>query len=632
MSNRVGSETAAASEQFDVIVVGSGAAGLSAAVVAARHRLRVLVLEKADVVGGTTARSGGWLWVPCNALEQQAGMPDSVDEARTYLRHETGEHFDARRVDAYLEHGPEMVDWFTANTALQFELGPTFADYHCDAPGGKPGGRSIVAAPFDGRELGEHIRHLGRPLPELTLLGLMIGSGEELWHFFNATRSPRSMWHVMKLCARYARDRLFHRRAMRLTNGNALAGRLFRSAIDAGVQFRLGSQVTGLVHDDNAGLSSVRGVTVRSGSGEVVLSASRGVILAAGGFPHDIARRAELFGHAPTGHEHVSPAPESNTGDGLRLGESVGARVTSELPHAAAWVPVSRVPRADGSVGVFPHFVDRSKPGVIAVNRHGERFVNEADSYHDFIQGLVASYKNQSSAADSNTDNPAGEQSEICAWFVADHRTVRRYGLGFAKASPLPVGPYVRSGYLLRANTLAGLAQQAGFDANRFEQTVARFNEGAANGTDSQFGRGTTAYNRSLGDPSHQPNPCVAPIVTGPFYAVKVVPGDLGTFAGLQTDQHARVLDAQTGAPIQGLYACGNDAGSIMGGNYPGGGITLGPAVTFGYIAARHLAGAGQGNAPGGQSGRSADQAAADRAGAAALVSAFEMRRSDVSG
>lgn len=612
-------------DQFDVIVVGSGAAGLAAAVVAARHKLKVLVVEKADVVGGTTARSGGWLWVPCNRLEKQAGMPDSKTEARTYLKGETGSFFDGRRVDAYLDQGPEMVDWFMDNTALDFELGPTFADYHCNEAGGKPGGRSIVAAPFDGRSLGEHVRQLGRPLPELTLLGLMIGSGEELWHFFNATRSPRSMWHVIKLCARYSRDRLLHGRGMRLTNGNALAGRLFRSALDAGVQFRLGTTVSGLVRATASPAdfpAPVQGVLVAGIDGDRTVFARQGVVLAAGGFPHDIKRRAQLFPHAPTGHEHVSPAPETNTGDGLRLGESVGARVTAELPNAAAWVPVSRVPRRDGSVGVFPHFVDRSKPGVIAVNRLGRRFVNEADSYHDFIQALVASTRDESGTGTVHTD-------ECAAWFIADHKTVRRYGLGFAKGSPLPVGPYVRSGYLLRAATLAGLARQAGFDEENFVATVAAYNVTAGQGEDPQFGRGTTAYNRSLGDPTHQPNPCVAPIVRGPFYAVKVVPGDLGTFAGLQTDQHSRVIEEQSGSPIPGLYACGNDAGSIMGGNYPGGGITLGPALTFAWIAARHIVGVGEQSDRAMQDGRSANQVAADRAGAAALMSAFEMRRGD---
>jgi succinate dehydrogenase/fumarate reductase flavoprotein subunit len=257
-------------------------------------------------------------------------------------------------------------------------------------------------------------------------------------------------------------------------------------------------------------------------------------------------------------------------------------RAHVELPNAAAWVPVSHVPRKDGSTGVFPHFVDRSKPGVIAVNRHGERFVNEADSYHDFIQALRASY------------NAKGDKGEVCAWFIADHRTIRRYGLGYAKAAPLPLGPELRSGYLKRGRTPEDLARAAGFDPEAFARTVAAFNGPAARGEDPEFGRGSTSYNRSLGDPAHKPNPCVAPVAQGPFYAVKVVVGDLGTFAGLRTDAEARVLSGGDGPPIPGLYAAGNDAASIMGGAYPGGGITLGPAMTFGYIAAYNMAANGR--------------------------------------
>jgi succinate dehydrogenase/fumarate reductase flavoprotein subunit len=239
-------------------------------------------------------------------------------------------------------------------------------------------------------------------------------------------------------------------------------------------------------------------------------------------------------------------------------------------------VPISLVPWPDGSTGTFPHFVDRAKPGVIAVTADGARFVNEADSYHDFIQAMVS----------------ATEGREHAAWLVCDHAALRRYGLGFAKPFPLPLGPHLRSGYLLRGRTPAELAAAAGIDPAALERTVEAFNEPARRGEDPAFGRGSTAYNRSLGDPLVAPNPCVAPLERAPFYAVKVVPGDLGTFAGLRGDAHARVLDGE-GRPIPGLYAAGNDLASVMGGNYPGGGITLGPAMTFGYIAARHMAGHG---------------------------------------
>ncbi len=554
----------------DVLVVGTGAGGLSAAVSSAALGLDVLLVEKEAQFGGTTARSGGWLWIPNSPVAQREGVKDSRDAARRYLQHETGNHFDAARVDAFLDRGPEMVAFMERETAVRFVLGPTFADYHPLAPGGTDGGRSICAAPFDARELGVEKDRLRPPLAEITFLGMMIGTGKELQHFFNVTRSVRSAGVVAGLLGRFGRDLVQHGRAMRLTNGNALVGRLAKSAFDRHIPLWTEAPVTELVMERGR----CTGAIVQCRGAAVHVVARRGVVLAAGGFPNDVARRRAMFRHAPTGAEHWSPAPPGNTGDGLRLGEAVGAAVEDRYPNAAAWVPVSLVPRADGTKGPFPHFVDRSKPGVIAVTRDGRRFVNEADSYHDFVQAMVA----------------ATQETEHCAWFVCDHAAIRRYGLGFAKPFPLPLRPYIRSGYLVRGRTLAELARAAGIDAAGLERTVAAYNGPAARGEDPAFGRGTTAYNRSLGDPAVQPNPCVAPLSKGPFYAVKVVPGDLGTFAGLRGDADARVLDG-SGRPIPGLYAAGNDLASIMGGNYPGGGITLGPAMTFGYIAAQHLAG-----------------------------------------
>lgn len=585
---------AANTHECDVLVVGTGAGGLSAAVTARKLGLDVLLVEKDAVFGGTTARSGGWLWIPCSPPARREGVADSIEAARTYLRHEAGNHFDADRVDAFLRHGPAMVDFFERETAVRFVLGPAFADYHPDAPGGTPGGRSICAAPFDARGLGAEKERLRPPLREITFLGMMIGTGKELVHFFNATRSLRSAAVVAGLLARHGRDVALHGRAMRLTNGNALVGRLAQSAFDLGIPLWTSAPARELVVEGGA----VRGALVEREGRAVQVRARRGVVLAAGGFPNDAARRRAMFRHAPTGAEHWSPAPAANTGDGLRLGEAAGAAVEDRFPNAAAWVPVSLVPRPDGTFGTFPHFVDRAKPGVIAVTAAGTRFTNEADSYHDFIQAMVA----------------ATEGREHAAWLLCDHATLRRYGLGFAKPFPLPLAPHLRSGYLLRGRSWAELAAKAGIDAAALERTVAAFNEPAKRGEDPAFRRGSTSYNRSLGDPLVTPNPCVAPLERPPFYAVKVVPGDLGTFAGLRGDAQAQVLD-RDGAPIPGLYAAGNDLASVMGGNYPGGGITLGPAMTFGWIAAHHLAGvapSGEGTAPGGStSPRRAEHAAA---------------------
>jgi succinate dehydrogenase/fumarate reductase flavoprotein subunit len=554
----------------DALVVGSGAAGLSAAVTAGHRGLKVLIVEKEQHFGGTTARSGGWLWIPGTSLARSWGIVESPDQARTYLRHEAGNSFDAARVDAFLTAGPEAVDFFTSQTAVRFDMPLTFPDYHAEAPGGAQGGRSMVTRPFDGHELGPHLKDLGSPLPELTVFGMMLGSGKEIIHFMRATKSLASALYVAKRLSKHCVDVMRHGRGMNLTNGNALAGRLARSAFDLKIPLWLSSPVRELIVEDGA----VRGAMVERDGRPVCVNARRGVILACGGFPHDVARRKAMFPHAPDGNEHFSPGPVGNTGDGLRLAEAAGGRVEDSLPNAAAWVPVSITTRKDGSKGVMPHFIDRAKPGVIAVTRDGVRFANEGNSYHDFVQEMMKAAK-------------PGE--EISAFLICDHRALRKYGLGCVPPFPMPIGHHISTGYLKRGATLAELAAQAGIDPRRFEATVAEFNGAAAEGRDPAFGKGSRAYNRYQGDALHGPNPCVAPIKDGPFYAIKMVIGDLGTYAGIRTDAHARALDAD-GRPIAGLYAAGNDMASIMGGNYPGAGITLGPALTFGYIAGKHIA------------------------------------------
>jgi succinate dehydrogenase/fumarate reductase flavoprotein subunit len=566
-------DNAAGTYECDVLVAGSGCAGMAAAITARHRGLDVLVVEKEPRFGGTTARSGGWLWIPGTSLARAYGIQESPDAARTYLRHEAGNNYDAARVDAFVTAGPEAVDFFTKETALRFDMPLVFPDYHAEAPGGAQGGRSMVTRPFDGRELGAHIKNLGAPLPELTVFGMMLGSGKEIIHFMRLTRSLTSAAYVAKRLSQHLMDVLRHGRGMTLTNGNALAGRLAKSALDLKIPLWLSSPVRELIVENGA----VRGAIVTHEGRDVRVHARRGVVLACGGFPHDVARRKAMFPHAPTGNEHFSPGPVGNTGDGLRLAEAAGGRIEDRLPNAAAWVPVSLTRRKDGSRGVMPHFIDRAKPGVIAVMRDGRRFANEGNSYHDFVQAMIKAAK-------------PGE--EIAAFLICDHRTLRKYGLGCVPPFPMPLRHHLHSGYLLRGATLEELAAKAGIDARGFAETVAQFNATAPDGRDPTFGKGTRAYNRYQGDALHGPNPCVAPIAQAPFYAIKMVIGDLGTYAGIVTDAHARALDGD-GRVIPGLYAAGNDMASIMGGNYPGAGITLGPALTFGYIAGRHLAEAG---------------------------------------
>lgn len=556
----------------DIVVIGSGASGLATAITAAHGGAHVVVLEKAGQFGGTTARSGGWLWVPGTDLAKKIGHSEQAHEAWNYIKDQAGKHFNPDRTRAFLSYGPEAIDFFTKHTSVSFDMPQTFPDYHAEVSGGRSGGRSMVTRPFDGRQLEQAIQHLAAPLPELTILGMMLASGDEIRHFTRALRSWVSLRYVSKRLSRHALDVLRYKRGMTLTNGNALAARLAKSALDLNIDIYLNCPVHRLIESNGR----VTGVEADTPSGRKMVVATKTVVLACGGFPHDPARRAALFTHVAKGQSHHSPSWEYNTGDGLTMAESLGAQVEQTMENAAAWTPVSLPARSDGKRGVMPHFIDRAKPGVIAVTRNGRRFVNESLSYHDFAIALMQACANQ---------------PEASAWLICDHRTLRRYGLGRVAPFPVPFGHHLRSKYLRKGATLADLARQIKLNPDVLNATVKRYNDHAQNGQDPDFHKGSTAYNRFQGDASHQPNPCIAPIEHGPFYAIQVFIGDIGTFAGLTTSVEGKVLK-HDGHPIPGLYAVGNDATSIMGGNYPGAGITLGPALTFGYVLGKHLTGA----------------------------------------
>lgn len=546
----------------DVLVIGSGAGGLATAITARKHGLSVIVIEKEPVYGGTTAFSGGVLWVPGNRHGRANNPSDTREAARAYMQAETGNWFDAAAVDAYLDAGPAMLDWFERETAVKFV--PTlYPDYHPTVAGGVDVGRSVLAAPFDTSVLGENLKRLRPPLSTITFMGMMFNSSNaDIKHFFNATKSLASFGYVLKRLVAHAGEVVRHGRGVQVTSGNALAARLAKSCFDVGVDIFTDTPALKLIREGDRVIGAETG-----GALPGRIRATKGVVLACGGYANDLARRAGIYAHLKAGGQHHSPVPEGNTGDGIRLGEEVGGAFDAEFPQPAAWMPVSRVP----GQGVFPHLLDRYKPGMIAVLSDGRRFTNESESYHDVGASMIAS-------------------GEATAWLICDRRAIRKYGLGHAKPAPMPLWPWTRTGYLASGRTLADLAHACGIDSNGLEKTVEEFNRGARQGRDEQFHRGETSFNRYLADPEHKPNPTVAPVEKGPFYAVKMEMGDLGTFDGLKTTVAGEVLDRQ-GSTIPGLFAVGNDRASIMGGNYPGAGITLGPAMTFGWITGRHLAG-----------------------------------------
>jgi succinate dehydrogenase/fumarate reductase flavoprotein subunit len=557
----------------DVVVVGAGAGGLSTAVTAAHHGQRVVVLERADVCGGATAWSGGWMWAPGNPLAHADGVHEDVEQFRTYLRAALGADYDAARVDAFLAAAPEMVRFFHEHTALTFVPGAKICDVYGDLPGAGTGHRSVAPTPVDGRTLGDDVLgKLRRQLYETSFLGMGVMAGPDLAAFLAASRgNPCGLLHATRRVGRHVYDLITRRRGMQLVNGTALVGRLLRSALDLGVDVRVSSPVSELLREDGR----VTGVVVDTPQGPLRITAARGVVLAAGGFPQDVARRRALFPRTPTGAEHWSLAPQTADGAGTTLGESAGGRLRTDVASPAAWCPVSLVPYRSGRTGVFPHIMDRAKPGSIGVLSTGRRFVNEANGYHDYVTAMIEAA-------------PAGEP--VQAWQIADARFVRQFPLGMAKPRPVPLFPYLRSGYLKKGRTLEELARACGIDPAGLAATVAAFNRHARRGEDPEFGRGSTPFNRYGGDPAGGPNPSLRPLSRGPFYAVRIVPGSFGTFAGLATDARARVLDAAD-APIPGLYAVGNDQASVLGGHYPAGGINIGPAMAFGYVAGRDLAG-----------------------------------------
>jgi len=559
------------SKSYDVVVIGAGAGGMTAAAVAAAEGLSVLLIEKTEFVGGTTAWSGGMVWIPVNDKMKAVGMDDTLADAAGYLASTVPETENADLRRTYLSRGPEAIAYLEAHTEVRLVPVERYPDYYPERPGAMPGGRVLEPLRFDGARLAANFARLRPPLPEFTLFGGMMVNRLDIPHLRNIGRSVRSTMRSARLIGAYALQRLLYPRGTTLHLGNALAGRLYASLLARKVEILFGAHVKRLLFDKG----TVQGVKIEDASGDFVIHASRGVVLATGGFSHDPDFRGHFF---PSSAGPVSATSPAGTGDGLRLATGAGAGIGPIGANPAYWVPASLFRRSDGSRGVFPHTVtDRAKPGVIAVNASGRRFVNEAVSYHEFVLAMLRD----------------GNEKVRAFHLICDRQFLWKYGLGRIQPFTRRIRQYTERGELIEAPALAELANLIGVEETALSATVNSYNAHACQGLDPEFGRGNTIYQRHLGDAGHGPNPCVAPIERAPFYALRIYPADLGTAVGVRTNSDARALK-EDGTAIEGLYVCGNDMNSIMNGNYPGPGITLGPALTFGYIAGRHLARAGK--------------------------------------
>lgn len=554
-------------KQVDVLVVGSGAGGLLAALVAAEQNADTLIVEKEAEWGGTSATSGGGIWIPASDQAREAGFDDRADDAFTYVRALSADNVPDANIRAFVDNAAPMLRWMGAHTDIQYCAFP-YPDYHAENPGGSPTGyRTHMPLPLDGRALGDDVRTLRFASPAASLFGYLN------WHFDETYillfRSPGWWWHLARSLARYWLDlpfRFTSRKDRRLTLGNALVGGL-REALNARkVPLWLESPLEELVEDRGR----IVGAVVRRGGKTMRIGARKAVILAAGGFDKNQAMRAANAPLYPSALRSGGTA--GNTGDTIRAGQRAGA---TTLNLQSTWAaPVFYVPGEDrGRLCT----IERALPGCLMVNQKGERYLNEAASYHVVGQQMA------------RREAEYGDASPT--WFVFDHRYRHKYPVG--PLMPLMPDWFQRGevrGILKKGRTIAELAADMGIDADALEATIARFNGFAGKGEDEDFARGAAAYDKMYGDPSVTPNPCLAPLAKAPFYAMPIYPGDIGTNGGLLTDARARVV-GQDGKPIGGLYAIGNNAASAMGESYPGAGVTIGPALTFGYLAARDALG-----------------------------------------
>jgi len=557
----------------DVLVMGSGGAGQCAAVRAHDLGLEVLIVEKGEEWGGSTAMSAGAVWLPDNRAMHELGLDDSEDDGVKYLKHLTGGTIPEERLRTFIREGNRMVDYLAARTHVRFDSLEFYPDYVPEDPGGRLGGRSLDPVPFDGNELGEEFRTLHEVYPPCLIMGKFLLTVPQARTMLQPGLKPKV--EVAKGMARYAarwNRRKRYGRDPFLTMGQSLMGRLRLSLIERGVPLWLRSPVDTFVQENGR----VVGVTITRDGKPMNIEARRGVVVAAGGFERNDEMRKK-YQRAPI-EASWTVGNYENTGDGILAGEQVGAQLDVELMREAWWMPATLAP---GVKYTNVLMIEKSLPHGMFVNRDAKRFLNEGENYNDLVIKMY--------------EQDAKDHVSIPAWFIVDATYRSRYNLGpvlpafVMPDKKLPAGWRPGEGWLHKADTLEELAAQIDLDPVALRQTVERFNGFARTGVDEDFHRGASANDRYYSDPRAKPNPTLGPIETAPFYAIPVTPSDLGTKAGLVTDLGGRVLD-EDGHPIPGLYAAGNSASTVMGTRYAGAGATIAPAMVFGFLAGEAIA------------------------------------------
>jgi 3-oxosteroid 1-dehydrogenase len=546
----------------DFVIVGSGIGGLVAAYVARLMGAKPVVIEQEEFIGGSSALSGGLLWIPANPLMLAAGVDDSIKNGRTYLDAlvgDVGPSTSAARKDAYLESGPPLIALLIEH-GIRLRYAKHYPDYYDDLPGGSESGRAIEPLVFNLNKLGPRAAALR---PKIRYKGIALFSSE-LAPVATSFRRPRGMKRVVRIATRTVSRRI--RGQLPTTNGQSLVAQLLLLLDDVGVPVLTRTPLVRLEREGNR----VTGVLVENDErSQVRIGAHKGVLLASGGFARNKEMRSH-FGQQPSSTDWTIANP-GDRGGGIAAAMAIGAAV--DLMDEAWWQPTVMLPGGTPLILAF----ERAVPHSIIVDSTGQRYTNEAASYMEVGREMYRRH----------LDVPA-----VPSWMIFDSYHRRHYMFGMTKPGKMPED-WVKSGFVIRSDTLSELAAAIGADSTELDATVQRFNSMARRGVDLDFRRGARAFDSHFGDSYHKPNPSLGPVDSPPYYAVAVYPGDVGTAGGIVTDEHARVIDT-TGAVIEGMYATGNCTASVFGRTYPGAGASIGASAVFGSIAARHALSSGE--------------------------------------